>query len=120
MVTRILSLSMGTTLFTSPILQRLVVAQPAPAGSQSRQADEAQFVPGDTLQLSPLAGDEYHDPRHHQHYYGADGGGHGGIRLADAAFGQNGCQTGEQHRTEGRQYPHDLSHAFPAQTSLPT
>ena len=102
------------------VLQRLVVAQPTPAGGKAGQHQKQQRFSADASDGILRADNEHHQPRKGQHHYGADGGGHGGIRLADAAFGQNGCQTGEQRRTEGRQYPHDLSHAFPAQISLPT
>ena len=68
------------------VLQRLVVAQPTPAGGKAGQYQKQQRFSADVSDGILRADDEHHQPRKGQHYYGADGAGHGGIRLADAAF----------------------------------
>ena len=82
------------------VLQRPVVAKPAAAGGEAGQADEAQFVLGDGLQFSLLAGDEHHHPRHHQHHRRANGRPQIGLNPGDADFSKDGRQTGKHSRTQ--------------------
>ena len=55
---------------------------------------------GDGLQFSLLAGDEHHDPRHHQHHRRANGRPQIGLDPGDADFSKDGRQTGKHSRTQ--------------------
>lgn len=87
MVTRMLSLSMGTTLFTSPSWRALKIAQPGRTGSQAGEEEEAPGLAADGGEIVVSAGDQHHEPGEHQHHNGAQGCGYVGIGLFDAAFG---------------------------------
>ena len=70
-------------------LKRPKIAQPGSAGGQpgQDQKQERRLVYGLNLLLGPHQ--KYHDPCKDQNDDGSDRGGHRGVRLLDAALGQN-------------------------------
>ena len=90
----------GHDLIDWPALQGIKIAQPAGTRRQTRQPQEYQTSGRDAGNRPLRADHKHHDPRKNQHNDRADGRGHGGIRFANAAFCQNGCQTCEQRRAD--------------------
>ena len=87
------------------VLQRLVVAQPASAGGEPRQADEAQLALRDAAQRALFARDEHHQPRHHEHDARADGRPEVRLHARDADLAEDGGQAGEHGGEDGIEQP---------------
>lgn len=90
-------------------LEGLEVAQPGGSGSQAGQQQKEERCGADVPDLPLGAHDKHHGPRKNQHHKGADGGGHGGVGLPDAALGQNGRHTGEKRGSSREENPHTHS-----------
>ena len=94
-------------------LKRPKIAQPGSAGGQTGQDQKQERRPVYGLNLLLGPHQKYHHPCKDQNDDGSDRGGHRGVRLSDAALGQNGRHTCEKCRSSRKQQPHLPLPSFP-------